>query len=289
MDYSPIFYNNVEAGTIFNQMLFANNTVAKGYVRVEDKIKSKRVVTSISGTLTPQPYSTNPTLPTTSALKAGDSTIEPVKWQIIEPVSMDVLRATRFGLDMKAGAANTQSASFDAVAKAWAVESMGDTIEKQFWGLVDTKLAAASHISLAATTLTASNLVTELTKVYLAIPGEVVEKGKAVIYAPRSVKPLAMVVNQDTTKYKNAFVIVGDSVQFMGVDILFVPLAENTLIAGNKEEVILGTDLVTDFGAFEIGKVNNYGDDMFMKSVYALDAAVVFANKKVLYKVTSGS
>lgn len=284
MDYNPILYKNSQAGEVFTEMLFANKTVSAGYVRIESDIKNERVLTAISGALTPQPYSTNPTLPSSSSLKAGDTVINPLKYQIVEPLSMDALRPTRWGIDMKSGAANMQSASFDEVVRKWAVEQMGKTIENQFWNLVTTKLAAASHIALTSSTLTASNLVAELTKVYLAIPGEVVENGTAVIYVPRAVKQLVMVINQDATKYKNSFVVNGDSIQFMGVDMLFVPLAANTIIAGDKNEIVLGTDLVADYSQFEIGRVNNIGDDMFLKSVYALDAAIVFADKKVLYK-----
>lgn len=284
MQYTPAVYSNTTLGPIFTEMLYANKTVANGYVRVLDNIKYKQVVTSITGDLVSQPYAVTPTA-AGSGFNFADTTIEPVKWHIYEEFSMDALRSTRFGLDMKSGAAQTESNEFISAVLAYAIPKAGNSIEKKFWDLATAKLnAATDEIGVSGTTLTAANLVAELTKVYSAIPGEVLESGNAVIYAPRAVKQLAMVVNQDTTKFKNAFAIVGDEVQFMGVPMYFVPLTANTLIAGNKTDIILGTDLVSDFGAFEINKVQANSDLMFLKATYSLDAATVITSQKVLYK-----
>ena len=286
MVFTPKIYSNTTLGPIFSEVLYANNTISKGYVRVLDNIKYKQVVTSVTGELVSQPYAVTPTVPGANQITFSDSEIEPVKFHIYDEFTMDTLRSTRFGLDMKSGAANMESNSFLQAVLGYAIPKAGNSIEKKFWELSVTKLAAATNeINVAGTALTTSNLVAELTKVYLAIPGEVIESGEAAIYVPYSVKQLVMAINQDTTKFKNAFAVTADSIQFMGVDILFVPLAASTIVAGRKSDIILGTDLASDFGAFEINKVANNSDLMFMKLTYSLDAAVVLANQKVLYKV----
>jgi hypothetical protein len=284
MDFTPKIYSNTTLGPIFSEALYANNTVSKNYVRVLDNIKYKQVVTTVSGDLVSQAYAVTPSVPGTAQIKFGDTEIEPIKFQIYDEFTMDTLRSTRFGLDMKSGAANMESNEFLSAVLGYAIPKAGNSIEKKFWDITTTNLASdASHIPVTNTTLTVANLVAELMKVYLAIPGEVIESGEAAIYVPKNVRQLAMAVNQDTTKYKNAFVVVGDSVQFMGIDLLFVPLAANTIMAGRKSDFILGTDLASDFGSFQVDRVQNNSDLMFMKLTYSLDSAVVLGSQKVIY------
>ena len=286
MEFTPKIYSNTTLGPIFTEALFENKTVSGAYVRVLDNVKYKQVVTTVSGDLVSQPYAVTPTLPGTSQTKFGDSVIEPIKWHIYDEFTMDSLRSTRFGADMKSGAANMESNEFIKSVLAHAIPKSGNSIEKKYWELMGTHIAAnTDKISVAGTTLTVSNLNAELLKVYLDIPSEVLESGDAAIYVPRNVRQLVMAVNQDTTKFKNAFVVVGDSVQFMGVDLLFVPITANTVIAGRKTDFILGTDLASDFGSFEINKVQNNSDLMFMKLTYSLDATFVLPAQKVLYAI----
>lgn len=281
MNYIPSLWANTTLGPIFTEMLYANNTVSKNLVRVLENIKFKQVVTSISGDLVVQPYAVNPV--SAGALTFADTEIEPVKSHVFHTFTMDALRSTRFGRDMKSGAANIESNEFLQAVLDYAIPRVGKAIEADFWGKMIDVLDAASTVSINASTLTSSNIVAEMQKIYEAIPGEILEGSEGKIYAPHGVKQLIKVANLKQA-YRDIFSVDGDSVAYLGVPVEFVPLAANTMVAGRSTDLILGTDLASDFGSFEVGKVNNTGDEMFIKATFSLDAAVCIPGQKVLYK-----
>ena len=282
MNYTPQLWNNTTLGPIFSEMLYSNDTVSKGLVRVLENIKYKQVVTSISGDLTVQPYAVNPT--TAGAITFGDTEIAPVKKQVYHTFTMDAMRSTRFGRDMKSGAANMESNEFLQTVLEYAIPRIGRSIEKDFWATLIAKLdAVGTAHEITGVALTSANIVAELQKLYAAIDGEVLDGNEAGIYVPRKVKQLIAIANQNAT-YRDQIAVNGDSVSFLNVPVQFIDLEGNNMLAGRKSDYILGTDLASDFGSLEVGKVNNTGDEMFLKATFSLDAAVCVPTQKVLYK-----
>lgn len=282
MNYTSALWANTTLGPIFSEMLYANNTVAKNLVRVLENIKYKQVVTSISGDLVVQPYAVNPT--SAGSISFNDTEIEPVKSHVFHTFTMDALRSTRFGRDMKSGAANMESNEFLQAVLDYAIPRVGKAIEADFWTKMKDEFDGAGAQFVPATALTSSNIVAEIQKIYEAIPGEILEGSEAKIYAPHSVKQLIKVANLKQA-YRDIFTVDGDAVSYLGVPVEFVPLAANTILAGRSTDLVLGTDLASDFGSFEVGKVNNTGDEMFIKATFSLDAAVCIPGQKVIYTV----
>lgn len=241
------------------------------------------MVTSITGDLVVQDYAVTPTTGGGN-ITFGDATIRPVKKHVYEEFNMQGMLNTRFSADMKSGAANMESNEFLKAVLEYAVPRVGKAIETSYWNLLVTKLNAASdEIAVAGATLTAANVIDEMEKVYAAMPGQILEGTEAKIYAPHAVKQMIKVANLNQT-YRDIFTVVGDQISYLGVPVEFVPLAANTIVAGRSSDLILGTDLLSDFGAFEVNKVQANSDQMFLKATFSLDAAVCVTNQKVLYK-----
>ncbi|KUG07422.1 hypothetical protein [Solirubrum puertoriconensis] len=280
MNYTPQTWENNTLGPIFSEMLYANDTVAKSLVRVLENIKHKQTVTTLGGDLTDQPYAVNPV--SAGNLNFADAVIEPEVRQVVHKFDMFALRGTRFGADMKSGAAQMESSEFLKAVLEFAIPKVGKAIERRFWTSLVAKLeAAASEIGVAGVALTASNIVAEFEKIYSAMPGETLSEAK--IYAPENAKQLIKVANLKQT-YRDIFSVSADKVEYLGVPVEFVPLPANTIVAGRSTDLILGTDLAADFAKLEVGKVDNIGDEMFLKATYSLGAAVCVPNQKVLYK-----
>lgn len=283
MNYTPKAWENNTLGPIFSEMLYANNTVSKSLVRVLENIKYKQTVTSISGALVVQPYAVTPV--SGGQITFGDTTIQPVKSHIYHEFEMDSLRSTRFGADMKSGAANMESNEFLKAVLDFAIPKVGKAIEASFWASLIAKIAAATdEIAILGVALTAGNIVAEMAKVYAAMPGEILDGNEGKIYAPHGVKQLIKQANLNQT-YRDIFMVNADSIQYLGVDVEFAPLPANTLVAGRSSDLILGTDLASDFGSLEVNKVQANSDLMFIKGTFSLDAAVCVTAQKVLYKL----
>jgi len=232
---------------------------------------------------------------------------------------MDELRNSRFSKDMATGAANITSNEFEQAVLGHCIPRLGKSYERLAWngitaatkaaiaasgtatvkqkawaaaqpatftnGLIAMLIASDQAIEVSGTANTISNLKDEYNKVFTAIPNEVFELGDTVIYAPYADKKLILQANQAQT-YRDVFTVAGDSFSFLGVKIEFVPIPSNVKAAGRggaSGDFIWGTDLLADTNTLEVGKVNNVGEEIFMKQITSLDTAIVVPTQKLLY------
>lgn len=144
--------------------------------------------------------------------------------------------------------------------------------------------ALGKRVKVAGTTITSSNIETEYGKVYAAIPAEVLNSnaGAPYIYAPFAHKQLINIFNLAQT-YRDKFTVEGGKYFYLGIEIKFVPLGANIMIASIPEHIIWCTDLVSDVNYMEINKIANNRDDMFVKNVFTLTSHVVNQKFNVLY------
>jgi hypothetical protein len=179
-----------------------------------------------------------------------------------------------------------------ATEQAWAAAQPDGKIDGVIARLIynSMKLNAAGDVApgfvdaidVAGVVITATNIAAEYAKVFAAIPSSVLSEEDVTIFAPFSHLQLIKQANANAT-YRDIFTVTGNVVYYLGVKVEFVPLSENVIIAGRSSDIVLGTDLVSDFTEFEFGKVNNIGDEMFLKAVFTLEAAVIVPTQKVLY------
>jgi hypothetical protein len=145
--------------------------------------------------------------------------------------------------------------------------------------------ALGLRVKVAGTTLSSTNVNTEYAKVYAAIPAVVLaQTEKPYIYAPYSNKQLINIFNVSAT-YRDLFSvdIKADKYFYNGIEIKFVPLPENILIAALPSNLVWCTDLVADINKMEINKIANNREDMFVKHIFTIAAHVARQANNVLY------
>lgn len=151
--------------------------------------------------------------------------------------------------------------------------------------IIYNKGAVGGRIKVAGTTLSAANIATEMGKVYNAIPDEVLESAeKPLIYAPRGVKKFINNFNLAQT-YRDTFSVdlATGKYYYLDVEIVFVPLAANVLLAGVPMNFMWCTDVMDDYAAIEIQKYPAPRKDYFYDVVFTIFAHVVNQKFNVLY------
>lgn len=144
------------------------------------------------------------------------------------------------------------------------------------------------RIKVAGTTITSANIQTEYNKIYTAIPPVVLASTSGsdpYFYAPRSHKQLINIYNNDPLNPREAFDVSDDKQTYFynGVEIKFVPIPENVVIASKKEHLFWCTDLVADVNTMQIDKIASNREDMFLKNNMTIKAHVANQALNVLY------
>jgi len=178
-----------------------------------------------------------------------------------------------------------------AAEQAWAAARTAGLIN----GVVSSMLynswnAAATaglgtRVKVAGTTVTASNVYTEITKVYTAFSAALLaSQGKSVgIYVPHSYKQFINVYNSNPANYQNPFVITGGKYYLHDVEIRFAPLVGDVMIGSAKEHLFWCTDLTADVNTMKVDKIAENREDMFVKSIGTITPYVGLQASNVLY------
>lgn len=163
----------------------------------------------------------------------------------------------------------------------------------QFDGVVTRMIynggAVGGRLKVAGTTISASNIKTEYDKVYAKIPAVVLNSPVPCrIYAPYSHLQFINQFNNVATNYKDVFIVTDlgkptQKVFFYGLEIVFVPLPENCVIAAIPEHLLWATDLASDINKMEINKIAFNREDMFVKHIFTIFAHVMNQAYNVLY------
>jgi hypothetical protein len=151
--------------------------------------------------------------------------------------------------------------------------------------MIYNKASVGKRIKVAGTTLTASNIATEMGLVYNAIPDEVLASAdKPYIYAPRNVKKFINNFNKAQT-YRDTFTVdlTTGKYFYLDVEIVFIPLASNVLIAGVPTNFMWCTDLLDDYSNINIAPYPAPRKDYFYDVVFTIFAHVVNQKFNVLY------
>jgi hypothetical protein len=77
--------------------------------------------------------------------------------------------------------------------------------------------------------------------------------------------------------------IAADKYFYNGIEIQFVPLAENVIVCALPENLLWCTDLLSDLNELKIDKIANNREDMFIKAIMTLGAHVIRQSVNVLY------
>jgi hypothetical protein len=151
--------------------------------------------------------------------------------------------------------------------------------------IIYNKGAVGKRIKVAGATLSSTNIAEEMAKVYNAIPDEVLSGAeKPLIYAPRNVKKFINNFNlaQD---YRDTFTVdlASNKYYYLDVEIVFVPLASNVLLAGVPMNFMWCTDLLDDYADINIAPYPAPRKDYFYDVIFTIFAHVVNQKFNVLY------
>lgn len=151
--YNKVDIRGVAAEPIIEEILFENQTIAKGLVTFETDVKAETIFTEASATATLQQFVCG--LPTSAGeLSAFDSVVTPVKAMFYQEFCPDNLRFSRFKRDMPAGAFNTTSSEFERVVIGGIyAKKMSLALENEFWN----GATAATKTAVAALTAGTAN------------------------------------------------------------------------------------------------------------------------------------
>lgn len=177
----------------------------------------------------------------------------------------------------------TGQTAVGAAEQTWAAAQTASLVDGIVAKMIYNNGALGTRIKRLGTTITSSTIAAEYAKIYGDIPAVVLAQGEeAFIYAPRSHKQLINIYNVSAT-YRDLFSVQGDKYFYNSVEIKFVPLPENCMIAAKKNHLIWCTDLLSDINYMEINKIANNRDDMFVKHVFSQASHVVNQAYNVLY------
>lgn len=152
--------------------------------------------------------------------------------------------------------------------------------------------AIGQYIKVTGTTVTSSNIATEVGKIYAAIPAKCLNQASdpVLIYCPRAWKQLVYQANNAVGAAQQInFVIEGNDfansrVFYNGVELVFVPVPKDTwAYANNVSRVMWNCDSMDDVSKVEIGKVANDGDTKFLRAIYTIHAHISSPANGVLY------
>lgn len=154
----PITYNRVDirgvaAEPIIEEILFENQTIAKGLVTFETDVKAETIFTEASATATFQEFTCG--IPTSAGeLSAFDSVVTPKKGMFYQEFCPDNLRFSRFKRDMASGAFNNTSSEFERIVIGGIyANKISLALENEFWN----GATVATKATVAALTAGAGN------------------------------------------------------------------------------------------------------------------------------------
>lgn len=234
--------------------------------------------------------------PNTLRFSRFKRSMKPGAWEIMsdefERIVIGGIYASQISLSAEAkfwnnatAATKTAVAALTAAAPNASVSTqekalVAATADGLFDGVVQKMIYNASNATLSAgvgsrkkvvgTTITSANIKEEYDKLYAAID-HVTLNGVTTppfIYAPRSHKQLINIFNNNPVNFKDAFSVSEDKSRyyFNGVEVKFVPIPENVMIAAKKEHLFWCTDLQSDINLMMIDKIANNREDMFLKN-----------------------
>ena len=289
MQYTPNSYSGTRYTEVLSELIHANDTIGKNFVRVIDGIKYKTSIPSISGGITLQPYAE--VMPqgvsVNDTIKLSDAVLMPEKFTAYTTFTMNSLRETYFSESMAKGAAQMDSDPFLNMVIAQSQGKVGEEVEKKIWDGFSTVLTAATDVKkTTGPALTAANLKAEFIKLYGDIDKNVIRSKEAVIFADLEIYQLLQLANVNE-QFRDTFTVDQEgTARFLNTVIDFVPMpVAGTVMAGRRSDFIVGTDLTDDFKGIEVGKVYNNSDLLFLKAVMTLATGVAATKQKVLRKV----
>ena len=147
ISYTSVDIRGKAVEPILEEVLFANKTIADGYVTFNTDIKAGTIFTEANVSVAAQLY-TGAALSNSGSMTITDRIITPTKLEYKQTFLQESLRAGRFGRSMNPGAFNIESSEFASTVLAQYAPNVSEDAEAQFWG----GITAATKTAIAGLT-----------------------------------------------------------------------------------------------------------------------------------------
>lgn len=302
---SPLSYQPSTNMDWFTKALFGGRLIEKGKIDVITGVKESTFLNLLNfehSLLQPDGRDCAWTPEQVFKLSEKEVTIKTYKINLEQCI--DDLERKRINIMLKPGAKNTElpEALEEATMQMLAAELSSEIEDKiftgdsssnpnDFDGAVKVLTASTEAVKIAAATLTRTNVIAEIEKVYDAIPENVLMKGlendTLKIYVAyetlqRLKMALASVSNQVIA---TAFTVDAEALRYLGVEIVPVKgLNSKTMIAADITNFLLATDLLSDTEEMRIGQFPAPHDSkVFIDGRLRLGFVIPFEDEVVFY------
>lgn len=301
-DITGISYQASRQPEWFTKALFTGKIIDGNYVRILPNVKKSTYLNmlDLDGNVLQKSNhdcAWNPT----AALKLSEALATVTDYKIQLEDCIEKFESTWLVDRMKAGAnvdelpATLGEASLDIVGKSVNadIERMlfgGDSAnDNEFDGFVKILNDAADSIKVAGSNLTKANIISELEKVFTAIPEAVLQQGEDAIkifVSYNSYRALKMALaNVDSQVIAAAFTVDGGVIRYLGIEIVpAVGITNAQMVAANVDNLIMLTDLVSDFANIELGTFPKPNENrLWVKGALKIGVAIAYPSEAVLY------
>lgn len=285
----------------FTKAMFSGKIVDGGYVRIITNIKTKTKMNKldITGNLWKKASVDCGWDPETT-FKLSERELDVTTYKIQLEDCIERFEGTFLEQQMRAGANNTDipDSLTDATLDLIAVESNSE-IEKmifngdsananEFDGFIKLLEDAADTIKVTGVALSTTNISSEFEKVYMAIPTRVLKaRDKVKFYVSYRTEAIVRLSlsSLNSQVISAAFTVNGDKISYLGYEIVPAEgMADDMIIAASVDNLVMGTDLVSDFAEIELGRFAKPQDDkIFIKARMKMGVQIAYPDEVVLY------
>lgn len=301
-DITGISYQASRQPDWFTKALFSGKIVDGNYVRIIPNVKKSTYLNmlDLDGNVLQKSNNDcgwNPT----AALKLSEQLATVTDYKIQLEDCIEKFNSTWLVDKMKAGAnvdevpATLGEASLNIVGK-----SVNADIERmlfggnsananEFDGFVKLLNDSTDTIKVAGSNLTKANIISELEKVFTAIPEAVLQQGEdsiKIFVSYNSYRALKMALaNVDSQVIAAAFTVDGGVIRYLGIEIVpAVGITNVQMVAANIDNLIMLTDLVSDFANIELGTFPKPNENrLWVKGALKVGVAIAYPSEAVLY------
>lgn len=278
--------------------LIGGETLNTNGINVQTNVKYKRKLKKLTSSGLVQEGTCD--FDATDGMSISEGVLEPKKIKINEEICFDEFDELWDSADMQAGqhAQNVPQEVLDAISDEF-VGQFAKEIEELVWqadssvtgvtGLFDgfeKILDDGSPVTVDSDTLTTSNILTELDKVYKALPAGVRKKGKDNLVFFMGYNEAALYEMNLQAQGVNTSAD-GGTMRVYGIEIVPVGgISDGKIVLGERSNFYVGTDLESDFNEMRMLDLReSTGDDkarFIMKG--KIDVAIAYTSEVVYYR-----
>ena len=279
--------------------LIGGETLSTTGISVESNIKYKRTLKKLAASGVVKAHTCD--FSATSGVTITEAKLEPQKIKVNESICFDDIYQLWDSEDMAAGnGENLPQTLVDGLVEGY-LGQVSKEVEEAVWqgdatgstgGIKDLFdgyeiILGAGAVSVTATTLTSSNILTECNKVYAALPAGVMKKPKGELVWFMSHKAASLYEMNLQAQGINTSAM-GGVLSIYGIEIKPVGgLSDDDFMAlGARDNFYVGTDLVSDFNEIKLldQRENDGSDKVNFVLKAKVDVAIAYPGEVVWYQ-----